>query len=274
MSKKVYNIINEKIVEGLKEAKKNGCKPIWEMPWISVDKQNRITGHVYRGVNRFLLAMDRDEDFYITFNQIKNRKGAHLKKDSKHRIVIYWKMLEFKDKETGEEKTIPMLRYYRVYKVSDTEGIPEKKIEGEKDNKKKADFEKWFNGVCRKLKVKVKIGGSQPCYVPAEDTIYCPDIKRFKNSDHYYQAMAHELIHATGSKERLNRIGYQKKEYAKEELVAEIGSAYICNMFGIKLVKHNIAYIDSWINAINEDYKLVVSAGGKAEKAIELINNI
>jgi len=275
MSKKIYEKINEQIKNALHEAKENGCYPVWEKKWLVIQKQNRKSGHIYKGINRFLLASDYNEEFYLTFNQIRSYKKAHLRKGSKSRTVVFWKIYNVADKENEDEvKSIPLLKEYKIFRVSDIDGIPEKEIEGEKDNKKKEDFENWFKNICKKINLEIVIGGSQPCYVPEEDKIYCPDIKRFENSDYYYQTLAHELIHATGNKKRLNRFKKGKENYAKEELVAEIGSAYICNLFKIKLIQHNVAYIDNWINAINEDYSLLVSSSGKAEKALEYLECI
>ena len=116
-------------------------------------------------------------------------------------------------------------------------------------------------------------------YDPSADEIHLPDRRQFRTSDSFYETLWHEVIHSTGSAKRLDRPGAQKvsfgsRTYGIEELIAEMGSAFMLNMLGIETVEtmhNNAAYIDSWIRAVREDHKMVVKAAMAAEKAVSFI---
>jgi len=263
----VVQIVTDRILAEMEK----GVIP-WDKPWIAIPKQNLVTKKPYQGINRLLLAFD-SEEFYLSFNQVK-KLGGTIKKGSKSRLVIFWKPVEVnlkeEFKETGYRDMHVILRYYNVFRLSDTEGIERPAIGN--PNKKQEDIEAFIEGV----NPAIEFGGSTACYGAKEDKISMPAIERFNDTAHYYATLLHELIHWTGPEKRLNRFGQDMqnyhREYGKEELVAEIGSAILCHRFGISLPGHNAAYLDNWIKAIKGDRRMLLGACSRAEKAIEYLN--
>lgn len=113
-------------------------------------------------------------------------------------------------------------------------------------------------------------------FIPDCDKVNVPPMEQFDSAEEYYSTLFHELVHSTGSKSRLNReIGgkFGSKSYAREELVAEIGSAILCSMLNIseKTFDNSSAYIQGWLKALENDTHLILYASAKAEKAVQMI---
>jgi len=288
---KVSEIVTERILELEK-----GIVP-WHKSW-RVDSRpvNWETRRPYNGVNLFLLEPGGE---YLTFRQI-NKLGAKLKKGAKGYIVVFWKVDTVKqetrdipeDEETVEvieeeqqenTKTVYLLRYYYVFNVDDVEGLPAKKKEkkeitpvpyDERVRKALQVVTDW-NTICP-----IKHGNYAPCYSPANDTIYMPTFDKFEGAhkiEEYFSTVFHEIVHSTGHKTRLDRHRHSRFgdwHYAQEELVAEIGSAFLLNMYGLDIpetFKNNVAYINYWLEQLQKDKTMIVKAAGKAERAVEYI---
>jgi len=271
MSKKIYEMITNQIIEKLEE----GTVP-WKKPFKNGLAVNWKTQKPYRGINIFLL----DGGEYASFKQI-TEAGGKVKKGSKSHIVIFWKMLKVDDEETGEKKKIPMLRYYRVFKVGEqTEGL-ETKQEVEKfehDPIEEADRIKdnYFNAPS------YSFGSGGAWYKPFEDHINVPPKEDFPDINKYYSTLFHEMIHSTGHESRLQRKGimevnkFGSKDYSKEELVAELGASMLCGVTGIsnETIDNSASYIDSWLSKLKNDNTLIVKAGQQAQKASDHIQGI
>nr|WP_321496288.1 zincin-like metallopeptidase domain-containing protein [uncultured Methanolobus sp.] len=267
MANKVYTIVTEKILEKLKE----GTIP-WQKPWNAEPAINYVSRKEYRGINQLLLNRSGE---YITWNQIQKLNGK-VKKGSKSELVVFFKMLEKENKE-GEKDKIPMLRYYRVFHISDIEGIPSISDAQKEEKKTISTCEDIVNNY---TEVEIRHNNDDRAfYTPVADVINVPRLSVFISSVEYYSTLFHEMIHSTGHKSRLNRFSgedqfnFGSHEYSKEELVAEIGSAMLCTIAGIE--KHTLdnsaAYIDSWIRALENDHTLIVTAANKAQKASDYI---
>lgn len=304
----VYEMVSRRIEELLDE----GIIP-WQKGWIRptiktnkirvpamIDKNriayNGVSGGIYSFLNQMLLMRP---GAWATFNQVVNL-GGKIKKGEKSSFVVYYNFVEKTetDKETGEEKLkrYPVLRYYSVFHIAtQTEGIDESKIaeptvlEYEQELSE-ADMHEWdANETADKILSEymnregiefAEVVGDESFYTPAIDTIHLPLRKQFKSGAEYYGTFAHECIHSTGHKKRLDRLTqtayFGTAEYAKEELVAEIGACAFNNLLGMETentFKNNVAYIQHWKKAIHEDKNLIVSATSKAEKALEFIIN-
>lgn len=266
----VYEIVTKKIIESLEQ----GVIP-WRKTWNGEAAVNWVTRKPYRGINRLLL----DDGEYMSYKQIVENKGS-VKKGAKSHIVIFWKWYEKATDDNGEMKIerLPVLRYYRVFHISDCIGI-ESKFNYSQNVPKSLSAEKVMEDYTQHHNINLKtITGSKSAYYnPQEDCIVLPDIKQFESSESYYSVAFHELIHSTGNKTRLDRIrttAFASEEYSKEELVAEIGSAMLMNETGLNIPDtfHNsVAYINSWLSALKEDSHMVVIAAAQAQKAVELI---
>ena len=272
----VYEIITNKVIENLEK----GVIP-WKKPWIGTKgAYNRITGKPYSMLNQMVLEHSGE---YLTFNQI-NALGGKVKKGGKSEVVFFFKMVEVeKEKDDGEKdvKKFPVLRYYRVFHISQTEGIEPLKLEDVNVNAEDDGFDTVKNAVKNYISSAhigyVASARSCACYNPTTDIIEIPKEKQFYNMNEYYSTFFHEIIHSTGHETRLNRDIRNKfgdEKYAKEELIAELGSVFLNNHYGIETgdtFDNSTAYIQSWLTALKNDKHLIVSASTQAEKAANYV---
>ena len=281
MSNKVYEIITNEIIDKLEA----GTIP-WSRPWNGeYSAKNFISGKEYRGINALLLGMmPYSCPFWATFKQIKE-KGGNVRKGEKSTLVVFWKFIDRESNElddNGEKKTnnVPFLRYYRVFNLEQADGI---------DWKAKIDHtEREFTPIeaCSNIvngfgdRPEIMHGGGRACYSPLDDKIKLPVQEDFKTDEGYYSTLFHELAHSTGHESRVNRNlsaynPFGSKEYSKEELIAEIGAAFLCGIAGIKneIIDNSASYIQSWLTVLKDrkNVKLIVTAAGQAQKAIDYI---
>lgn len=277
-----YEVITNQIIEGLKR----GHIP-WHKPWTLCG--HRSIRAEYSGSNVLSLAMHNAEHghestLWFTFKDIQ-REGGRLRKGAKSAVVIYGKKIAVKPKEGDDEsKEVFLLRYYRVFNSEDTTGL-EKLIEKhEAKEQNPVDIVKEAEKIAGKY-VKTLAGGishegTAAYYTPGLDKVTMPPRDSFKSSPAYYSTLFHELTHSTGHESRLHRFdasglhGFGSADYSKEELVAELGAAFLLAKLGIRTeteAEQNQAYINGWIERLQNDSSLIVSAGSQATKATNLI---
>lgn len=277
----VYTIVTNRIIEHLKK----GVVP-WRQPWADAGlPSNMITGKYYRGINVWLLAsLNYSQNYFLTFKQVKDLGGS-IKKGEKSQEVIFWKWLEKENPEKeGPDKTIkvPMLRYYRVFNISQCEGIPKEKVPPpiERKNDPLEACEKIINEMPRRPEIRNR--EQRAFYNKAEDFINMPKIESFESSESYYGTLFHELLHSTGHTDRLARKeiiqnnGFKTPGYAIEELTAEMGASYLKSYAGIPIeqLENNAAYIQSWLERLRNDKKIIVYSSSHAQKATDYILNV
>jgi len=275
---KVYDIINQRITDLLEQ----GTVP-WRKPWNAQSNMPRnISGREYRGINIFLLATQQyGSAYWLTFNQVQS-KGGYVRKGEKSTPVIFWKWLDMRASEGEEAATgkIPMLRYYNVFNLEQTEGItvPETE-ECNNDHQPLSLPEQIFKNM--QLRPELKFGGNRACYSPSLDYVQLPHLSTFDTPEEYYSTLFHEITHATGHQSRLARKSilepsyFGSHEYSKEELVAEMGAAFLCGFSGIEniTIENSAAYIKGWLNALKNDKTLLIHAAAQAQKAADFILN-
>ena len=273
MNNKSYDRITERIVSLLTQ----GTVP-WHKPWHVKTglPRNLVSQKPYRGINVFLLmAMNYESPHWLTLRQA-NLLGGQIKPGEKSCPVVFWKPMKVKDKESGEERKIPFLRLYHVFNVTQCAGLK---------NVPKADDSAFIQTLPAELVANmpqrpvIKHGMAMASYSPVSDVVNMPDHARFESEDHYHATLFHELVHATGHEKRLKRAsildrnGYGSEPYGKEELIAEMGSAFLCGYAGI--VDHTInssaAYLEGWLKQLKEDKTLIVHAAAQAQKAADFI---
>lgn len=270
----VYQIITERVLEKLSQ----GVVP-WRRTWTGPEPlQNLVTRKPYRGINVFLLGMQGfGSPYWLTLKQA-NRLGGKIRKGESGSVVVLWKWVEKTDPETGEPApAVPLLRYYRVWNVEQTEGIEVPKAEV-------IDFEpiEAAERIVREMPERPPIVHQDPgkaWYDPWGDKVNLPRPETFEGPEEFYSCAYHELVHSSGHKSRLNRPGvvdvvkFGGHAYSQEELVAEMGAAFLCAVAGIEQVtlENSAAYIDGWRKVIGEDPKLVVHAAAQAQKASDFI---
>lgn len=271
----VHRIVTERIMEKLKR----GEVP-WRKPWSSYPAVNWITQKPYRGLNQLLL----DPGEYATWNQIKKAEGS-VKKGAKAYLVTFYKLLEvdgemeMENVQTGEtelveqKKTIPYLRYYKVFDIKDCIGLESRRKEKPREHDPIKQAEKIMKGY--RDAPPITHAPNRAYYRPSADIISIPEKSNFGKIEEYYSTLFHEMIHSTGHKSRLNRPGiatlaaFGSHDYGKEELVAEIGAAMLCGEAGIEdaTIDNSAAYIAGWLKALQNDEKMIVQAASLAQKA-------
>jgi len=268
----LYQEVTNRIMEQLE----NGVIP-WEKPWISAGNAvSHATGKPYSLLNQMLLGRPGE---YVTFNQCQ-AEGGKVRKGEKSQMVVFWKWIEQEDKETGEKKEIPFLRYFNVFHIDQCEGLTAKHTQ-ELPNTVAADqtAEAIIAGYIQTSGVRLNHeAGDQAFYRPSTDSITLPLLAQFKETAEYYSTAFHELTHSTGHSKRLNRLEktafFGSEAYSKEELIAEIGAATLVNHAGLETsrsFRNSAAYVQNWLQVLKNDKRFIVSAAGKAEKAVNLI---
>jgi len=277
---KVNQIITDKIIEQLQAG-----KIPWKKPWAGGEfPKNIITKKNYRGINALVLGFSEYKSpYWMTFNQANQLKGI-IKKGSKSTKVVFWKLTNYNTPDQApdeqQEKTGLLLKYYNVFNLEQVDGI-EAPIKLNHEFTPIEEAEKIVNSFTDKPEI--ENNGEEACYSRSTDTLKMPNKNYFFTDEEYYSILFHELIHSTGAKKRLGRTdveGYDhtfgSADYSKEELIAEMGAAFLCGMSGITqpVIKNQAAYIQNWLTALKNDTSLVISAGAKAQKAVDWITNI
>lgn len=293
----VYQMVTDRITEELEK----GIIP-WHKPWSGAGLAdggaiNYVSRKPYSMLNQMLLGREGE---YLTFKQIKDLKG-NVKKGAKSSMVVFFTMITYGKKKTQDENgnevevmtskehLIPVLKYYRVFHIDDCEGIETKIKAGEpiENNIEPIEAaENIINGYLSREK-KLKFQNNKPSdrayYSPMFDEVVVPMLSQYSISDEYYSTAFHELTHSTMPPYRCDRKAenghafFGNEDYSREELVAELGSAMICNAINLdceKAFKNSVAYIQGWLKALHNDNKMIVWAASRAEKAAKYIMNV
>ncbi|MDX1973806.1 MAG: zincin-like metallopeptidase domain-containing protein [Candidatus Sumerlaeia bacterium] len=287
---KAYQVVTDKIVSLLEQ----GVVP-WHRPWKSIGlPKNLHSGKSYRGINSFLLhalgaAQGYSSPYWITFKQALDR-GGNVRKGEHGSPVVFWKLLDSKsDAEDDTEpedgnfanRRVPLIRYSTVFNVEQCEGI-EYPTPVALQPSQHASIEACESLIAAMPNAPQLIQqGDRAFYRPSTDSVTVPPMGFFESPEAYYCTLFHELAHATGHEKRLNRstimssIKFGSPEYAREELIAEMGAAFLCHQTGIDPVTldNTAAYLNNWITVLRGNPKLVVLAASQAQKAAEYICN-
>ncbi|MEM7577273.1 MAG: ArdC-like ssDNA-binding domain-containing protein [Planctomycetota bacterium] len=279
----VYQEVTDRVIEALERG-----VPPWRSPLIATaagDPRNGVSKKPYRGVNIFLLlmtAMSRGytSPYWLTFKQARSLDGS-VRKGEKGTPIIFWKSFEKVNPDIGEPEKIVVARGYRVFNEMQCD-LPNARYEppptpkpAQTEDVPAADdiLNGWpdFWGMLGE--------GPQPAYRPSADHILMPVPSNFVSKLEWYCTVFHETVHATGHSKRLDRDGITKPQpfgsagYAREELIAELGAAFLCARAGIisQTFDNSAAYLGNWIKRLRDDPKLIVQAAGKAQQAVDLI---
>ena len=276
----VYDIVTERIIKDLESGTVS-----WRRPWIGIKSaHNRITGKPYSMLNQMLLGKPGEwasYDQWMALGKSLNKKVC-IKKGSKASMIVFFKKVEFEE-EDGSKVERSVLRYYKVFHVDDVVGIdPEEPYFYPYPIDPHKELEDLFAKYIEREGILYRESVSNEAYYnPITDEIHLPDRRQFRSTEEFESVLWHESIHSTSHVSRLNRIDVQKtvfgsKSYGIEELIAEMGSAFLMHSLGIHtddVLHNNAAYLDSWIKAIKEDSRMVVRAAVSAEKAVNFIKN-
>ena len=275
----IFATITDRIINALKQ----GTVP-WRKPWTGGNSGciSYSTGKPYSLLNHILLGGQTGE--YITFKQA-TLAGGHVRKGEKSKMVVFWKPYEKIDEETGEITQHFYLRYFNVFHISQCEGIKPRwavsVAQHTSDLQPDATAECIVKDYINRSGVTLQVRQSDRAYYqPSTDTVVVPQLSQYEKLEEFYSTEFHELAHSTGHKSRLDRIAdiaaFGSHEYSKEELVAELSSAFLLNHCGLETETsfiNSAGYIQGWLKALKNDKRLLVSAAGAAEKAVSLILN-
>lgn len=281
---------NEKLVKKLIENMKKGY--IFKKDWnvSALRPQNPVSDVMYRGLNKLKLmaeAIDKeyDDPRWLTFNQAKEN-GWSVKKGEKGtrcvKVITKEKAKE-KDERTGEiveverQLSKPIINYFTVFNANQIEGIPPL----EKVKADKSQVSEIINDVMASSECPIKlIAQDRAFYSPSKDEIVLPLREAFKSEESFLATALHEMGHSTGHESRLNRsIGntFGSKDYAKEELVAELCSVFTQARLNVKLegehFNNHSAYLESWINVLEKDPTELFKLAKEADRASDRIYN-
>ena len=276
----IYSRITRQIIDNLDKA--GSWRKLWDTP-----QPVSLNGHQYRGINHLLLSSSQySSPVWGTFLQVR-QNGGKVNKGEKSNLVVFWKQMarERENPETGEmeEKTSFMLRYYLVFNTEqcsfDNLGQDKinrlSKVSKELQNERFTPAEDIITGMPNGPKI--AYGAYQtPSYLPSLDQVRMPRMEYFFSSAEYYSALFHELVHSTGHKKRLNRFEtdqfQNRASYSREELVAELGAAYLSTIAGIKDdLRNSTAYIKGWLKVLDSYPAWILWAASRAQKACEYI---
>jgi antirestriction protein ArdC len=279
MNESVYQVVTNRII-GLLE---KGVIP-WQQNWKSAEQapQNLISRKPYRGINAFLLsAMHYASPYWLTYKQTQDL-GGHVKRGEKACPVVFWKWLDVENEETGKTERIPLLRYFSVFNVAQCEGITVPTVaQAVRDCSPIQAAEQIIASMPKRPEI--KHGQARAFYSPSGDFVGMPSAEQFKTDSDYCSVLFHELTHSTGHETRLNRKGVTGSEgnwsafgsnpYAKEELVAEMGAAFLSAETGIveRTIDNSAAYVAAWLQKLKNDSRLVVQAAAQAQRAADWI---
>lgn len=282
MLNKVHQIITDRIIEQLEE----GNIP-WRKPWggAEVEPKNLISNKEYSGINFFLLSMlNLKSPYFLTYKQAK-ACGGNVKKGEKGFPIIYFSVKKKEVNAAGEttKNSFAFMKYYTVFNLEQCEGINPDKIPFIPEDEKLefnpiTQAELIANGYIGAPEIEFK--KNQACYYPILDKINMPEKENFHSNEEFYSTLFHEMVHSTGHKKRLCRPEivesnyFGSSDYSKEELVAELGAAFLCSRAGIdNTIENSAAYVKSWLKRLRskDNVKWIVEAGSKAQKAVNYI---
>lgn len=282
MKRDLYQEVSARIVAELER----GAAP-WVKPWSATAgqnvPQNAISGRPYSGCNVILLWLARDRGWasprFLTFKQAIEA-GGHVRKGERGTKVYFVKQLQVRD-DSGDDadpRLIPMMREYTVFNVDQCEGLPDSVKAGKPMRVRNPDArDALADDFLRATGADVREGLGEAYFAPGNNFISLPAFAAFKGADHFYNVAFHELVHWTGHKSRLDRDlkhRFGSRDYAAEELVAELGAAFLCAEFGFNNDLRHAGYIATWIDLLKADKRAFFSACSKASKAADYLRGL
>jgi antirestriction protein ArdC len=285
----IYQKITDQIVIELEK----GVRP-WMKPWTVEHSAGRITrplrgnGVPYQGINVLMLwsaamAKGYAAPIWMTFKQAQGL-GAHVRKGEEGSLVVYAdKLIRTEtDAATGEEaeRAIPFMKGYTVFNVEQIDELPEHFYAQPAPHSETVERIARADAFLAATGAAITHGGSRACYVPSTDAIHMPCIDFFRDAESYYATLAHETAHWTRHPSRLDRDFGRKRfgdeGYAMEELVAELGSAFLCADLELtpETREDHAAYIASWLKVLKEDKRAIFTAASHAQRAADFLHGL
>ena len=276
-SAEIHRLIADQVIEAMKTSGTD-----WVKSWTTPTGQlptSMSTGKQYNGINLLILGMTRAANNYgshhwATYKQWASM-GAQVKKGGKSTPVIFYKPLRVEDKATGENKTVPLLRTFAIFNADQVDGYEAPAIVDDIDHTKLVQPNTVADQLASRAGCDVRFSDpDRAFYSPAHDFVNMPRATQFDTVTDYAATLLHELTHWTGHESRLDRnlsMGNGTKDYAKEELVAELGAAMMCGSLGITPAPRadHAQYLAGWMQRLKDDPKVIFQAAAKASTAAD-----
>ena len=277
--KDIYQSVTNQIIAALEAG-----TPPWVCPWQAgsgdLAPANLSSGRPYRGINVLLLNLRAMSSGYtanrwMTFQQARGL-GACVRKGEEGTPVVFFKMHEVGTGDaqvTVDRKVIPLLRSFTVFNAAQIDGLPEA-LQPAPQAAPIWNACDVAELILHASQAQIRHGGARAFYAPSLDLIQLPERSAFANATAYYGTALHELTHWTGHPQRCNRLLSSRahiEAYAFEELVAEMGSAFLTNYCGLPGQLQHASYIDSWLQALRSDKRLIFTAASQAQKAADYL---
>jgi antirestriction protein ArdC len=285
----VYSRITDKIIADLEQ----GVRP-WLKPWNADHAAGRITrplrhnGVPYKGINTVVLwsasvAKGYSAPLWLTFKQAQ-ALGAHVTRGEAGELVVYADRITRTETDAkGEEveKAIPFLKGYTVFNAEQIDGLPahyyaKAETPALTPLQRIEAAERFFAATG----ADIRHGGTRAYYAPSPDIIQMPPFETFRDAESYAATLGHELCHWTKHEKRLardfGRLRHGDEGYAREELVAELGSAFLCADLGItpEVRPDHAAYIASWLTVLKGDKRFIFTAASHAQRAADYLHGL
>jgi len=269
----VYQNITDTVIEQLKDAKQ------WSKPWVTLGSdlpQNGITGRPYSGLNWLIFATaPYKSNKWLTYNQIKDL-GGNVKGQKSTTIQWYGTGKSKKEKDAkGDPKRFRYAKAYHVFNIEQIEDLNMDKLKHYDVDEEVAIDDFSAVVLAESNGASIEYSGNKACFIPSVDHIKMPPANRFESTDHFEATLLHELTHWTGHSKRLNRTKGKRfgdRDYAFEELIAELGSAMAGQRLGLPYEGLQHAdYIANWLGALDDDPKYIVEAAVEASKAVNYL---
>ena len=282
--KDIYQAVTDQVIAALETG-----TPPWVCPWTrsagSMLPANAASSRAYRGINVLLLTMQAavrgyDQQRWLTFNQAR-ALGAHVRRGEEGTGIVFFKMHEVEgvapmpaaSNDAPGRRVIPLLRSFTVFNVCQVEDLPPALTA------LPSPAAEWTpiaeaDGVLQRSGATIRHGGDRAFYRPADDVIQLPPQAQFPDAGRYYNVALHELTHWTGHTDRCNRPLTGRSNlsaYAFEELVAEMGAAFLSGHCGLAGELQHASYISHWLEALRGDKRLIFTAASLAQKAADYL---
>jgi len=271
LSNTFYQSVTNKVIAALEAG-----SPPWVKPWDGTPMLpcNAITGRPYSGINTLILWMSAQQGAYpsqgwLTFKQAKEI-GATVRKGEKGTPISFVKRVE---RQEGDERTTPVLRTFWVFNTAQVENLPAAYVSQPPEARGEETFDAALQ-FTRDCGIAISYGADQACYYPRRDEIHMPAYGRFHDDQAFFGTLFHELVHATGHKNRLDRDcgrRFGDAKYAFEELVAELGSAFLCARYGYPAEHRSASYVDAWLKGLKQDKRAIFYAAAYASKGADYL---
>ena len=276
MAKDLAQDITNKIISLLERGNLPAFKKLWSS---GGEGYNYSTSKPYQGLNSLLTAIHCQEYGYsqnawLTFNQA-NKLGGRIRKGSACLALTSYRFVQ-KTGEGGKDESYPCLTSFNVFNVADIEGIAFDfgDADGTANGITNADSTP-LNDAASRIGVAVHFGHDSASYSRTFDRIKMPNPSDFVRKEAFFAVFAHELVHSTGHNSRLARTfgaAFGDADYAKEELVAELGSAMLCAKYGVDSnIEGHASYLEGWLSVLKSDKRFIFKASSCASKAVALL---